>query len=79
MFRCAEVLPECALVYFKSQMLIGSCAGTYNGVVGQQRVAKSFIQGLPIGIPPYKEQQRIVSKVNDLFSQLDMIEDSLKK
>ena len=77
-FRCAEVLPEYALFYFKSQMFIGSCAGTYNGVVGQQRVAKSFIQELPIGIPPYNEQLRIVSKVNDLFSHLDMIEKSLQ-
>ena len=77
-FRCGEILPEYALFYFKSQLFIGSCAGTYNGVVGQQRVAKSFIQELPIGIPPYKEQQRIVSKVNDLFSQLDMIEKSLQ-
>lgn len=77
-FRCTEILPEYALFYFKSQMFIGSCAGTYNGVVGQQRVAKSFIQELPIGIPPYKEQMRIVSEVNDLFSQLDMIEKSLQ-
>ena len=77
-FRCAEILPEYALFYFKSQMFIGSCAGTYNGVVGQQRVAKSFIQELPFGIPPYKEQLRIVSKVNDLFSQLDLIEKSLQ-
>ena len=77
-FRCAEVLPEYALFYFKSKMFIGSCAGTYNGVVGQQRVAKSFIQELPIGIPPYNEQLRIVSKVNDLFSHLDMIEKSLQ-
>jgi len=76
-FRCGEVLPDYALFYFKSKMFIGSCAGTYNGVVGQQRVAKSFIQELPIGIPPYKEQIRIVSKVNELFSQLDMIEKSL--
>ena len=76
-FRCEDILPEYALFYFKSQMFIGSCAGTYNGVVGQQRVAKSFIQELPFGIPPYKEQLRIVSKVNDLFSQLDMIEKSL--
>ena len=77
-FRCAEILPEYALFYFKSQFFICSCAGTYNGVVGQQRVAKSFIQELPIGIPPYKEQMRIVSKVNDLFSQLDTIEKSLQ-
>ncbi len=77
-FRCTEILPEYALFYFKSPMFIGSCAGTYNGVVGQQRVAKSFIQELPIGIPPYNEQLRIVSKVNELFSQLDMIEKSLQ-
>ena len=77
-FRCGKIQPEYALFYFKSQMFIGSCAGTYNGVVGQQRVAKTFIQELPIGIPPYKEQIRIVSKVNELFSQLDMIEKSLQ-
>ena len=77
-FRCKEILPDYSLLYFKSQMFIGSCAGTYNGVVGQQRVAKSFIQELPIGIPPYNEQLRIVSKVNDIFSRLDMIEKSLQ-
>lgn len=77
-FRCGEILPEYALFYFKSQLFIGSCAGTYNGVVGQQRVSKNFIQELPIGIPPYKEQLRIVSKVKELFSQLDMIEESLQ-
>ena len=77
-FRCKEILPDYSLLYFKSQMFIGSCAGTYNGVVGQQRVAKSFIQELSIGIPPYNEQLRIVSKVNDIFSRLDMIEKSLQ-
>ncbi|MBQ0025385.1 MAG: restriction endonuclease subunit S [Bacteroidales bacterium] len=77
-FRCKEILPDYSLLYFKSQMFIGSCAGTYNGVVGQQRVAKSFIQELPIGVPPYNEQLRIVSKVNDIFSQLEMIEKSLQ-
>ena len=77
-FRCKEILPDYSLLYFKSQMFIGSCVGTYNGVVGQQRVAKSFIQELPIGIPPYNEQLRIVSKVNDIFSRLDMIEKSLQ-
>ena len=77
-FRCKEILPDYSLLYFKSQMFIGSCAGTYNGVVGQQRVAKSFIQELPIGIPPYNEQLLIVSKVNDIFSRLDMIEKSLQ-
>ena len=77
-FRCKEILPDYSLLYFKSQMFIGSCAGTYNGVVGQQRVAKSFIQELPIGVPPYNEQLRIISKVNDIFSQLEMIEESLQ-
>ena len=34
---------------------------------------------IPIPIPPYNEQLRIVSKVNDLFSWLDMIEKSLQE
>lgn len=31
-----------------------------------------------IPLPPIEEQSRIVSKVNELFSQLDMIEESLQ-
>lgn len=36
------------------------------------------IKNQVISLPPYKEQLRIVSKINELFSQLDMIEKSLQ-
>lgn len=40
-FRSQCVLPEYGLYFFKSDSFINNCAGTFNGVVGQQRVSKS--------------------------------------
>ncbi len=45
---------------------------------GMVHITRKVFENIQIAIPPYKEQQRIVSKVNDLFSQLDMIEKSLQ-
>ena len=39
---------------------------------------KTDLEAMYIPIPPIAEQHRIVSKVNELFSQLDMIEKSLQ-
>lgn len=74
---CA-VIPEYALCFFKSKMFIDGCAGTYNGVVGQQRVAKNYIADKNIPLPPLAEQHRIVAKIEQLYSQLDEIESSLQ-
>ena len=44
----------------------------------QPNISKEIIIKTVIPLPPYNEQIRIVSKVNKLFSQLDMIEKSLQ-
>jgi type I restriction enzyme S subunit len=41
------------------------------GAVGQQRVPKDFIATESLRIAPYREQQRIADKIDELFSDLD--------
>lgn len=40
---------------------------------GQKRVPSSFIQNFPTAIPGVAEQEKIVSKVKELFSQIDVV------
>ncbi len=65
------------LYFFKSDYFIKQCVGTFNGVVGQQRVGKSIVEDIPFPLPPLAEQHRIVSKIEELFVQLDLIEAAL--
>jgi type I restriction enzyme, S subunit len=48
------------------------------GSAGQLRVSKSFFAEVEIPLPPLAEQQRIVDKIEELFSDLDNGIDSLK-
>ena len=72
-FRPVLVTAEYGLLFFKSQEFVARCRGTYNGVVGQQRVDMSEIRRMYINIPPIQEQFRIVKTVEMLFRQLDRI------
>ncbi|WKZ14486.1 MAG: restriction endonuclease subunit S [Candidatus Jettenia caeni] len=48
------------------------------GSVGQKRVPTRFFSDFEIPIPPLPEQHRIVSKIEELFSELDKGIESLK-
>ena len=72
-FRSTAVLPEYALFFFKSEYFISKCIGTFNGVVGQQRVGKNIIEEIHIPIPPKNEQEKIVSKIKSIFAQLNTV------
>ena len=65
------------LYFFKSDCFIKNCVGTFNGVVGQQRVGKSIVKEIHFPLPPLTEQHHIVTKIEELFAQLDKIEASL--
>ena len=78
-FRSDIVYPLFGLYFFKSQHFISKCIGTFNGVVGQQRVATKTVEGIDFFLPPYQEQRRIVAKIEELFSVLDRIGESLKE
>ena len=76
-FRSQCVLPEYGLYFFKSDSFINHCAGSFNGVVGQQRVSKSIIESIKFPLPPLSEQKRIVDAVHTAFTKLDTIMESL--
>ncbi len=73
-FRPVFVTAEYGLLFFKSQDFISNCKGTYNGVVGQQRVDLSEVKRMSINIPPIAEQHKIVQTVKQLFCQLESIQ-----
>ena len=73
-FRPRLVIAEYGLLFFKSQEFVAKCKGTYNGVVGQQRVDMSVLRRMEIDIPPVSEQLKIVTAVELLFRQLDSIQ-----
>ena len=72
-FRSSVVVPEYALYFFKSEYFIRKCVGTFNGVVGQQRVGKNIIEEIQIPIPPINAQTKIVSTIETIFTQLNTI------
>ena len=76
-FRSQCVLPEYGLYFFKSDLFINHCVGTFNGVVGQQRVSKSIIESIKFPLPPISEQKRIVDAIHTAFAKLDAITESL--
>lgn len=47
----------------------GVCS--YKGTVGQQRINMDVIRNYPIPLPPLAEQERIVARIERLFSSLD--------
>ncbi|ROT12232.1 type I restriction endonuclease [Muribaculaceae bacterium Isolate-105 (HZI)] len=72
-FRSTILIPEFSLLFFKSNNFIKCCTGTFNGVVGQQRVGKSIVEDIHIPIPPLNIQRTIVQGVQEWFNCLDNI------
>ena len=75
-FRSSQIIPEYGLLFFKSEFFISNCVGTFNGVVGQQRVARAIIEEMPFPIPPIAEQERIVQSVNSIFTMISEVENN---
>ena len=72
-FRSDYVHPLYGLFFFKSDDFISQCIGTFNGVVGQQRVSTKIIADIAFPLPPQSEQKRIINKIKELFQILDNI------
>ena len=49
----------------------------FSGAVGQQRVGKDILENTLIPLPPLAEQKRIVEKIEEIFSELEFIEETL--
>ena len=77
-FRPLCVTQSYGLWFFKSDYFVNQCVGTFNGVVGQQRVGKNIVEDILFPLPPLAEQHRIIAKIEELFSSLDNIQKALE-
>ena len=67
------------LLYFLLQAAFRHDAQHHmSGAVGQKRVPLKYLEDSQISVPPSKEQERIVDKIEQLFSDLDEGEALLK-
>ena len=71
------ILPQYLLAYIKSNLFIEKGKQNFIGVVGQQRIGRTYIENLYLPIPPLQEQQRIADQIDVIFTQLDAIISSL--
>lgn len=56
------------LLVVKTEMFIREGVKNFTGTAGQQRVGKDFISNYIVPLPPLAEQQRIVTKVEELLA-----------
>lgn len=66
--------PEFLLAYFKSPKFILEGTKKMTGSAGQKRVPTDYFATNPFPLPPIKEQQRIVRKIDQLMSRCDELE-----
>lgn len=72
------VLSKYILWLVKSNDFINTGVGNFSGVVGQQRLVRDILEEYFVPLPPIAEQNRIVSKIEELFSSLDIISTNLE-
>jgi len=65
--------------YLSSRAYRSEAEHNMTGAVGQRRVPIDFIAQSKIPLPPLAEQRRIVAKIEELFSELDAGEESLRR
>jgi type I restriction enzyme, S subunit len=56
--------------YLSSEIFRSEGAERMTGAVGHKRIAKEFVEGYPIPVPPLPEQQRIVGILDEAFEGL---------
>lgn len=74
-----SVYPEYVLLYLRSPQFLSEGVEKMTGTAGQKRVPKEYFAGNPFPLPPFEEQRRIVSKVDQLMSLCDNLEAGLMR
>ena len=72
--RQSKMLPRYTYYVICDQRFIKAGAGSYKGIVGQQRVKADVYNNYLVAVPPFAEQCRIVARIDSLFSILDNID-----
>lgn len=65
------ILPEYLLWFVKSPYFIEYGKQNFSGTAGQQRFGTSEMKGTFIPVPPYKEQVKIVKRINLLLNEIE--------
>jgi type I restriction enzyme S subunit len=76
---CADLPPLWLFYYLSSRAYRSEAEHNMTGAVGQRRVPIGFIGQSQLPLPPHAEQRRIVAKIEELFSELDAGEESLRR
>ncbi|MGB2963673.1 MAG: restriction endonuclease subunit S [Anaerolineales bacterium] len=66
-----NVLPEWIYHYIRQQSFRVAAKANFKGTAGQLRVPKKFLEDYLLPLPPLSEQERIIKKIEELFTQLD--------
>lgn len=74
-----DLLPLWFFFFLSSRTYRSEAEHNMTGAVGQRRVPIDFIAQSLIPLPPLNEQKRIVEKIEELFSELDAGEESLRR
>lgn len=74
-----KILPEFIFYYIVQEQFRRVAEHNMTGSVGQKRVPTLFFQDFEIPLPLFAEQERIVAKIEELFSELDAGTESLKR
>lgn len=75
----SDLLPLWFFYFLSARTYRSEAEHNMTGAVGQRRVPIDFIAQSPIPFPPLAEQKRIVAKIEELFSELDAGEASLRQ
>ncbi len=59
--------PKYLISIFKSALFVNKAVIKMTGVAGLQRVPTAFVSSFLIGLPPLKEQKRIVKRIDELM------------
>ena len=57
----SSITPEWIHTFIRQPSILAEAQRHFRGAVGQQRVPQSFLDNLPIPLPPLAEQRRIVA------------------
>lgn len=78
--RCAHAVEPDYLRYFVGRTTFRRKARrNMSGAVGQQRVPVDFLRDVQLPLAPSREQKRIVSKIDELFSRIEVGELALER
>ncbi|MDY6135165.1 restriction endonuclease subunit S [Campylobacter lanienae] len=69
-----NLLSEYLLWIIKTNSFINTGVGNFSGVVGQQRLQRDIVEDYFLPLPPLAEQQLIVSEIEKIFAQIDLLE-----